>query len=79
MHGQEPPPVAILENLTAAGGDTLGRTIENFQPPLNRPNLANGGSESEGEEVSTPKEEKMDIDEPGSGSGRVTRGEAAQF
>jgi len=74
LHGQEPPPVSILEKLTAKGGDTLGRTLENFQPPPARTGLANGTSDSEGEEVKTPKEEKMDIDEPGSGGGRVTRG-----
>ena len=74
IHGQEPPPVSILESLTAKGGDTLGRTLENFQPPQPRTDLANGASESEDEGTRTPKEEKMDIDDPGSGGGRVTRG-----
>ena len=73
FHGQEPPPVSILEKLTAKGGDVLGRTVENFQPPQGRSSMANGASDSEGEEAKTPKEEKMDIDDPGSG-GRVTRG-----
>ena len=73
IHGQDPPPVSILEKLTAKGGDTLGRTVENFQPPPSRGSFANGTSDSEGEEAKTPKEEKMDIDDPGSG-GRVTRG-----
>jgi len=67
MHNQEPPPVEILEKLTAKGGDILTRTVENFRPP-GRSSL----SDSEGEEAKTPKEEKMDIDEPG--SGRTTRG-----
>ena len=74
MHGQEPPPVSILEKLTAKGGDTLGRTIENFQPPPARAEVANGASDSEGEGSKTPNESKMDVDEPGSGGGRVTRG-----
>ena len=74
MHGQEPPPVAILEKLTAKGGDTLGRTIENFQPPEAQSEMINGAGDSEGEGSRTPKEAKMDIDEPSSG-GRVTRGE----
>ena len=38
--------------------------------------MANGDSDSGGEEARTPKDEKMDIDEPGSGAGgRSTRGE----
>ena len=74
MHGREPPPVEILEQVTAKGGDILSRTVENFKPP-NRTSLANGGSESPREDSKTPKEEKMDIDDPGSGPGRVTRGE----
>ncbi len=69
MHNQEPPPVEILERLTAKGGDILTRTVENFRPP-GRASL----SDSEGEEAKTPKEEKMDIDDPGSGGGRTTRG-----
>lgn len=76
MHGQEPPPVSILENLTAKGGDTRTRTVENFQAPL-RTGYANGGSDSEPDGSRTPKEEKMDTDDPGSGGGRQTRGESA--
>ena len=38
--------------------------------------MANGDSDTGGEEARTPKDEKMDIDEPGSGAGgRSTRGE----
>ncbi|KAL6714389.1 Chromatin structure-remodeling complex protein rsc9 [Lecanora helva] len=74
IHHQEPPPVSILEKVTAKGGDVLGRTIENFQPPQSKPELANGATDSEDEEAKTPKEEKMDIDDPSSGGGRVTRG-----
>ena len=72
LHGREPPPVEILEKLTAKGGDILSRTVENFRPPQ-RSNLANGDSDSGGEGSKTPKDEKMDIDEPGS-VGRSTRG-----
>ncbi len=51
--------------------------MENFKPPGAREtgNLANG-QDSDGsgdEEHRTPKEEKMDTDDPGSG-GRITRG-----
>ena len=72
MHGREPPPIEILEKLTAKGGDILSRTVENFRPPQ-RSSLVNGDSDSGGEESKTPKDEKMDIDEPGS-VGRSTRG-----
>ena len=64
----------ILEKLTAKGGDILSRTVENFQPPQKGVGMTNGGSDSEDEEERTPKEEKMDIDDPGSGAGRTTRG-----
>ncbi|KAL9634765.1 MAG: hypothetical protein Q9164_003894 [Protoblastenia rupestris] len=74
MHGREPPPVEILEKLTAKGSDILNRTMDNFQVPQKGSNLANGTSDSEPEEANTPKEDKMDIDDPGSGGGRTTRG-----
>ena len=77
MHGQEPPPVDILEKVSAKGGDILTRTIDNFKPPPARSSLGNGESDSGDEDPKTPKEEKMDIDDPGSGAGRTTRGESA--
>ena len=73
LHGREPPPVEILEKLTAKGGDILSRTVENFRPPQ-KLNLVNGDSDSGGDDSKTPKDEKMDIDEPGS-VGRSSRGE----
>ena len=73
MHNREPPPVEILEKLTAKGGDILNRTVETFQPPQ-KGSTMNGTSDSESEEATTPKDEKMDIDDPGSGTGRTTRG-----
>ena len=53
--------------------------MENFRPPQNREHAGNGNdSDGSGEEDhKTPKEEKMDLDEPGSG-GRVTRGTVNQ-
>ena len=75
MHGQEPPPVEILENLTAKGSDILSRTVDNFKPPSLRTGLANGASDSEPEETKTPgKDDRMDLDDPASGGGRSTRG-----
>ena len=71
LHGKEPPPKEILEDLTAKGGDILNRTVENYRVPQ-KANLMNGEHDSESEGAKTPKDEKMDIDDPG--SGRSTRG-----
>ena len=81
VHNQEPPPKEILENISAKGGDLLTRTAENFRPPPIREQQTNGNdSEGSGEEErKTPKEEKMDLDDPGSGGGRTTRGEVTCF
>lgn len=73
MHSQEPPPVGILEKLTAKGADILSRTVDNFKPPAKRSNVVSGDGDSASEEERTLKEEKMDIDEPNS-QGRTTRG-----
>ena len=81
VHNQEPPPKEILENISAKGGDLLTRSIENFRPPQSREQQTNG-NDSEGsgdEERKTPKEEKMDLDDPGSGGGRTTRGVVSPF
>ena len=51
--------------------------MDNFRPPQSREQQANGHeSDGSGEEErkTTPKQEKMDLDEPGSGGGRTTRG-----
>jgi hypothetical protein len=65
--------------VSAKGGDLLTRTVDNFFPPSSRETerLRNGGEESEdededGDAKGTPKDEKMDVDEPGS-LGRSTR------
>ncbi|TKA79537.1 hypothetical protein B0A49_00382 [Cryomyces minteri] len=74
---RDPPPKEILEDVSAKGGDLLTRTLENFDCPVGREteNLVNGDVSDAGdvEKEKTPKEEKMDIDDPGS-TGRVTRG-----
>ena len=77
FHHREPPPREILEDISAKGGDLLHRNVDNFRPPLVRMSLSNGQDSegSEGEESKTPKEEKMDIDDPGSGGGRSSRGQ----
>ena len=74
---REPPPKEILEDVTAKGGGLLTRTMENFARPISREteSLANGHDTASPEPAKTPKEEKMDVDESGSASGRTTRGE----
>ncbi|KAF2468484.1 uncharacterized protein BDR25DRAFT_304921 [Lindgomyces ingoldianus] len=81
IHKRDPPPKEILEDVSAKGGDLLSRTAENFFRPASRETerLRNGEDDDESEESDedgvtrkTPKDDKMDIDEPGS-SGRVTR------
>ncbi|MCJ1356631.1 MAG: Chromatin structure-remodeling complex protein rsc9 [Icmadophila ericetorum] len=75
VHNREPPPREILENISAKGGDLLTRTLENFRPPQAREHLVNGhDSDGSDEEGRTPKEEKMDIDDPSNTGGRSTRG-----
>ncbi|KAH8730682.1 hypothetical protein GQ44DRAFT_605672 [Phaeosphaeriaceae sp. PMI808] len=79
VHNREPPPKEILEDVSAKGGDLLGRTVDNFFPSVNRETerLRNGEDDSEdededGEAKKTPKDDKMDVDNPGS-LGRSTR------
>ena len=80
IHNKEPPPKEILESISAKGGDLLSRTVDNFRPPLSREDKANGiDSDGSGDEgTSTPKQEKADVDDPGSG-GRTTRGNSQMF
>jgi chromatin structure-remodeling complex subunit RSC9 len=78
IHKREPPPKEILEDVSAKGGDLLGRTTENYFRPISRETerLRNGEEDSEESdeegEKDTPRAERMDIDEPGS-LGRSTR------
>lgn len=72
-----PPPKEILEDLTAKGGNVMDRSLETFERPHTREegNLANGNSSDGENEDTTPKQEKMEVDEiPGSATGRSTRG-----
>lgn len=78
-HKKEPPPKEILEDQTAAGGAVMTRTLENYngrRVSWDAQQLANGrrsSNASEGEEEKTPREDKMDMDDPES-VGRVGRG-----
>lgn len=71
---KEPPPKEILEEVTAKGGNVMGRTIENFIKPAARQEDA-GDSSDVSPEQKTPKEEKIEaVEDPGSATGRSTRG-----
>lgn len=78
VHKREPPPKEILEDVSAKGGDLLNRTVENYFRPASREAERLRGdedseeSDEEGDNKRTPKEDKMDVDEPGS-VGRATR------
>lgn len=75
IHGKEPPPKEILEDVTAKGGNLLTRTIANYRPSGRR-ETGNLGLEQSGEsgDDGTPVRDRHGSEEtPGSG-GRVTRG-----
>ncbi|EOA91880.1 Chromatin structure-remodeling complex protein rsc9 [Exserohilum turcicum] len=75
IHKRDPPPPEILENVSAKGGDLLNRTLENFQPPSSREaERLRGDEESDDDEDldKTPKDDKMEVDDPASLS-RSTR------
>lgn len=76
IHGQEPPPKEILEDLTAAGGALLTRTVDNYRPMGRREtgHTAHGYSDNSGDEGTPTRDQGGSEDGPGSGSGRVTRG-----
>ncbi|KAK3115688.1 Chromatin structure-remodeling complex protein rsc9 [Teratosphaeriaceae sp. CCFEE 6253] len=85
---QEPPPKEILEDVTAKGGNVMTRTFDNFEKPPKKEEVnlgasGSGGGSGGGEgsdaspEQKTPKLEKTeegDELDPGSASGRMTRG-----
>ncbi|QIX01419.1 hypothetical protein AMS68_006936 [Peltaster fructicola] len=66
---QEPPPKEILEDVSAKGGNVMGRTLENFVKPPSKEESKLADSSPE-----TPKLERMDAEDPGSAAGRQTRG-----
>jgi chromatin structure-remodeling complex subunit RSC9 len=74
---KEPPPKEILEEVTAKGGNVMGRTLENFsKPPTRDEKLAEAAEASDTSPgQTTPKEEKPNImEDPGSATGRSSRG-----
>ncbi|KAL6707764.1 Chromatin structure-remodeling complex protein rsc9 [Coniothyrium glycines] len=74
IHKRDPPPKEILEDVSAKGGDLLSRTLANFHASnreTERLRAGDGDGEGDGDDE-TPKEDKMDVEEPGS-VGRTTR------
>lgn len=72
---EEPPPKEILENLTAKGGNLRTRTLENYPIPATRESMSLAdGNDSAEEEERTPRPEKVEPEEPGSGSRYPSRG-----
>ena len=75
--GKEPPPKEILEEVTARGGNVMDRTLENYTKATAKD--VEKGPDDDSSDVSpeqkTPKLETADAPEdPGSASGRTTRG-----
>ena len=69
VHGKEPPPREIFEDVSAKGGNILGRTLENFVRPQPRDPKFVDGTEVEGSDAddhNTPRIDKMEVDEPSS-------------
>lgn len=73
---QEPPPKEILEDVTAKGGNVMTRTLDNYERPAPREQTTLNGEASDGSpEQRTPKEVKPELaEDPGSATGRSTRG-----
>ena len=72
--GKTPPPREIFEDLTAKGGNVMGRTLENFQRPAPKEESKLHGDDSDSSREHTPsRQDKMEED-PGSASGRTSRG-----
>ena len=80
LHGKEPPPKEILEDVSAKGGDLLNRTVENYFRPTSREaerlrtgDDSSSSSDEEADRKKTPRQDKTEADDVGS-TGRVTRG-----
>ena len=68
---KEPPPVEIVEAISAAGKDVMSRTLENSQHLLRQGSVQNGVSGSEDGGTPAPREERPEQEE----ASRSTRSE----
>ncbi|XMA17336.1 hypothetical protein WAI453_010127 [Rhynchosporium graminicola] len=74
VHGKEPPPKEILEDVSAKGSGLLTRTLENYRPTVPRETTALGNdSDGSGDEGTPTRDTAATEETPGSG-GRVARG-----
>lgn len=73
IHGKEPPPKDILEDVTAKGGGLLTRTRENYRASIRQTTMTNGDSDASGDEGTPMRDTGVSEEAPGSG-GRATRG-----
>lgn len=71
IHGKEPPPRDILEDVTAKGAGLLTRTRENYKGSKRESNIGAGDSAASGDDA-TPVREKPVID--ATNSARASRG-----
>lgn len=69
VHGKEPPPREILEDITAAGASLLTRTLENYRGKRDTSAVV-----SESGDDGTPGRESMNPDDLLNSGGRATRG-----
>lgn len=76
FHNKTPPPKSILEDLTAAGGDVLSRTIDNFHPKKN--NDSSPGSPEASQDVGTPNRDTKVEDGGTPSSSRARNGLRSQ-
>lgn len=72
VHGKEPPPKDILEDVTAKGANLLTRTRDNFRGKREG-NVNATDSAASGDDAGTPTRERSAADLPAS-SGRASRG-----
>ncbi|KUJ12431.1 uncharacterized protein LY89DRAFT_785796 [Mollisia scopiformis] len=74
IHGKEPPPKEILEDVTAKGTGLMSRTLENYRPAGRESGaLGNENSDISGDD-GTPARERNESEEVLGSGGRVTRG-----
>ncbi|TDZ38521.1 Chromatin structure-remodeling complex subunit rsc9 [Colletotrichum sidae] len=73
VHGQEPPPKDILEDVSAKGGSLLTRTRENFRGPKRESGTVGDSAAASGDDA-TPSRERPTPDAAPPSSVRASRG-----
>ena len=71
---ETPPPKEILEDQTAKGGDLRSRTVANYNPGGMRESMSlQDTQDSADDDQTTPKKDRAELEEPGSGGRYPTR------